>query len=113
MTMRKIFNAILGILLLLGGIYLVGPRVVTPELNKPFPTVPKTMDSLQFWVQQQEAQFPNIRPNNAAQIIFYDSIPQKTPVSVVYLHGFSASQGEGAPAPVSYTHLTLPTILRV
>ncbi len=107
MTMRKIFNAILGILLLLGGIYLVGPRVATPELNKPFPTVPKTMDSLQFWVQQQEAQFPNIRPNNAAQIIFYDSIPQKTPVSVLYLHGFSASQGEGAPA-----HLAIAKALK-
>ena len=65
------------------------------------------MDSLQFWVQQQEGQFPNIRPNNAAQIIFYDSIPQKTPVSVVYLHGFSASQGEGAPA-----HLAIAKALK-
>ncbi len=38
-----------------------------------------------------------IKPNNEAQIIWFDSSRQKTPYSVVYLHGFSASQAEGDP----------------
>ena len=39
----------------------------------------------------------NIKPNNEARIIWIDSSRQKTPYSVVYLHGFSASQTEGDP----------------
>ena len=39
----------------------------------------------------------NIKVDNAAKLEFYDSIPQKTAYSVLYLHGFSASSGEGDP----------------
>ena len=38
-----------------------------------------------------------IKPTNEARIIWFDSSHQKTPYSVVYLHGFSASQAEGDP----------------
>ena len=94
--LRKIFNTVLGVILLLGGIYLMGPQVETPDLDKPYPEVPE-WSQLEEWVSHQEAQYPNIKPGNTSRIVFYDSVPQKTEISVVYLHGFSASPMEGMP----------------
>jgi esterase/lipase len=38
-----------------------------------------------------------IKPNNEAKIVWADSTHQTTEYAIVYLHGFSASQMEGAP----------------
>ena len=41
---------------------------------------------------------PGIKPDNQARIVWFDSLHKtKTPISIVYLHGFSASQEEGMP----------------
>ncbi|MEK9851461.1 MAG: alpha/beta fold hydrolase [Flavobacteriaceae bacterium] len=85
-------------LLILGAIYLVGPRVENPELNNSKPNIPSKLDVLQDWIQTKEAALENIKPDNESKIFFYDSIPQKTPYSVVYLHGYTASGKEGDPA---------------
>ncbi|MGB0376241.1 MAG: alpha/beta hydrolase [Flavobacteriaceae bacterium] len=101
--------------LLLGAVYLLGPRVERPVLDHPAPEVPEDIKELDAWVKAQEKAFPNIKPGNASVIHFADSVPQKTPYSVVYLHGFSASHEEGAPvhkqvADVFGANLYLPRL---
>ena len=38
-----------------------------------------------------------LKPDNEARIVWADSSRQKTAYAIVYLHGFSASLGEGDP----------------
>ena len=83
--------------LLLGALYLVGPRVETPELNESPVSVPSDLMSLEQWITEKENALGNVRSGNAFQIIFNDSVPKKTKFSVLYLHGFTASGREGEP----------------
>ncbi len=83
-------------LLLLIGIYFLGPRPEKPEYNKAMPAVPENATELERFISDVEARH-NVKPNNQARIIWNDSTKQKTRYSVVYLHGFSASQAEGDP----------------
>ena len=83
--------------LLLGALYLVGPRVETPELNDSPVSVPSDLMSLEQWITENENALGNVRSGNASQIIFNDSVPKKTKFSVLYLHGFTASGREGEP----------------
>jgi esterase/lipase len=94
----KVIRGLAIIFLILGAIYLVGPRVENPDLNNSKPNIPSQLDVLQDWIQTKEAALGNIKPDNESKIFFYDSIPQKTPYSVVYLHGYTASGKEGDPA---------------
>ena len=48
------------------------------------------------YIKQNEAQH-KLKPNNEARIVWFDSSKTKTEYSIVYLHGFSASQEEGRP----------------
>lgn len=68
-------------------------------------TLPATLPDLDFYVQQAdeavrqaELRAGPLKPDNRARIIWNpDYRGQKAPCSMVYLHGFSASYGEGAP----------------
>lgn len=77
-------------------VYYLGPRPVTPRYDPILPTVPHQPSALDQYVATKEG-FHKIKPDNEARIIWYDSLHHKTPFSVVYLHGFSASQEEGNP----------------
>jgi hypothetical protein len=58
--------------------------------------IPNT-EKLDSFIEVNEAKH-KIKPNNQARIIWAnDSIKEKTEYSIVYLHGFSASQEEGNP----------------
>lgn len=94
MFMRKLKWFLLLVLLITIG-YLLGPKPTSPILNKDLPTIADglNVDSL---IQSIEAAH-HIKPNNQANIIWADSLHQKTAYAIVYLHGFSASQMEGAP----------------
>ena len=94
--MKKLRGIILFILVL-GGIYLMGPRVITPELNNNAVEVPSDLNKLKNWIINKENGLGNVRSGNESYIIFNDSIPKKTEYSVVYLHGFTASGKEGDP----------------
>ncbi len=52
-----------------------------------------TLDSK---IAQKDIGVKNLKPNNESRLIWADSI-RKTPYSIVYLHGFSASPMEGYP----------------
>ena len=93
----KILRGIILFILVLGGIYLMGPRVNTPELNNNTVEVPSDLNKLKNWIINKENRLGNVRSGNESYIIFNDSIPKKTKYSVVYLHGFTASGKEGDP----------------
>jgi len=83
---------------LIAAVYLSGPRqdpgVVIPTL----PEINFSGINLERFVNQQESEIKNIKEDNQARIIWYnDSLKNRTEFVVVYLHGFSASQGEGIP----------------
>lgn len=77
-------------------VYLLGPKPATPTYPKHMPAVPQQPDSLDAYIRHREAALP-VKPDNEARIVWADSLHEKTPFSIVYLHGFSASQEEGNP----------------
>lgn len=103
------------LVLALGVLFLTGPRVSTDT------TI--TFDAAQIggdpeaWLASREAQVPALRPELAKEIVW--ALPNskaRTPLSIVYVHGFSASKGEIRPVPdevaaafganIFYTRLT-------
>lgn len=77
--------------------YLAGPHPEKPALNGTMPALPASPADLERFVSVSESKH-KLRPDNQARIIWAnDSLKQKTPFAIVYLHGFSASQGEGEP----------------
>jgi pimeloyl-ACP methyl ester carboxylesterase len=77
-------------------IYLAGPNPSTPVYDPSMPNVP-ALNELDSYISKNESKHKT-RPDNEARIVWdNDSVKQKTPYSIVYLHGFSASQGEGNP----------------
>ncbi|WP_298794175.1 alpha/beta fold hydrolase [uncultured Allomuricauda sp.] len=93
----KIFKGLLLIVILIVVTYLLGPKVDEPNLNKALPEVPADLVQLEKWINQKEREIPNIKPENEARIVWFDSIPTKTEYSLVYIHGWSASSKEGDP----------------
>jgi pimeloyl-ACP methyl ester carboxylesterase len=78
-------------------VYLIGPAPETPLYKKELPAVPSEPAQLESYIKNVEAQH-RLKPDNQARIIWaHDSSKQKTEYAIVYLHGFSASQGEGDP----------------
>lgn len=82
--------------ILLLGFYFLGPQPSAPIFDPVMPVVPDEADALEAYVSTQESKHI-IKPDNEARIIWADSSRKKTTYSVVYLHGFSASQMEGDP----------------
>lgn len=57
-------------------------------------------DDLDAYLAASEASFDDIRPGNEKQIVWADPASRaRTPISIVYIHGFSASPGELRPLP--------------
>ncbi len=101
--LKKFFIGLFAFLLVLVLIYLLGPTPGTPDLNGQLPTVTTDLAALEREINVQEAEVPGIKANNQARIVWFDSTrKEKTPYSIVYLHGFGASQAEGDPV-----HITL------
>ena len=83
--------------------YISGPRYHTPQLDRSLPVIKISGDSLKKYVTGEESRVPDLKGDNEARIIWaHDSLKDKTPYSVVYLHGFSASQGEGIPVHTDF-----------
>lgn len=94
---KRLLKWLIIIIAILAIVYLLGPHPSTPTYTTDLPTVPADATTLESFVKQQEAQH-KVKPGNEARIIWAnDSTKQKTEYAIVYLHGFSASQGEGDP----------------
>jgi pimeloyl-ACP methyl ester carboxylesterase len=83
--------------LFLAVVYLLGPAPHSPNYCQRLPTIPAAPTELDAFVQAKE-QLHQLKPDNQARIVWHrDSVRQATEYALVYLHGFSASQYEGAP----------------
>lgn len=61
------------------------------------PSLPEDPTDLEQFINRSERVLP-LKEDNASRIVWNDpGVKQPTPYSLVYLHGFTASQGEGAP----------------
>ena len=85
--------------LLLIVIYFLGPKPKDPVYPAAMPVVPSGMNALEGYINGQEATH-HLKPDNEARIVWADSARKKTAYAIVYLHGFSASQGEGTPTDI-------------
>jgi pimeloyl-ACP methyl ester carboxylesterase len=95
--MRKILWIFLVLLAVIVIGYLLGPAPATPVYSRVIPAVPAEAKVLESYISKKESQH-KLKPDNEARIIWYnDTLKQKTPYAMVYLHGFSASQAEGEP----------------
>ncbi|MDQ6889723.1 MAG: alpha/beta hydrolase [Bacteroidota bacterium] len=78
-------------------VYFAGPAPSTPSYSAAMPEVPSTSSALENYISKNENQH-HLKPDNEARIVWYNhSLKNKTNYAIVYLHGFSASQFEGAP----------------
>ncbi len=85
------------IVLLLILVYFLGPQPSPPKYDKALPVIAAGSSDLEKYISDKEATY-KLKPDNEARIIWAnDSLKEKTEYSLVYLHGFSASQEEGDP----------------
>ncbi len=83
-------------ILVLIAVYFLGPQPPDPKFDLTLPTVPHDAAALEKYVRDNEAKHV-VKPDNEARIVWADSSKMKTEYSIIYLHGFSASQKEGDP----------------
>ena len=80
------------------GLFFLGPRnAFGPDAPTERALPPASITQLDSWIAQGEARFSDIRAGNAKGIVWHAQAHARTPWSVVYLHGFSASRLETAP----------------
>ena len=117
MTFRKAFNAVTILIVVLIGVYLVGPRPEFDEVeivegsalmdlvNQRGHAVPTAAAFAKTVAAREERLVASglLRPEAVARVQLADSTQTvdsttgRTPVAMVYLHGFSASPLEGTP----------------
>jgi pimeloyl-ACP methyl ester carboxylesterase len=92
---------LLGLFLIMGLAYLYWIRSLVPRIQLEVPDLPTNPAELENFIQTGEAQ-EELRPDNQARIVWQHQDKRPTPYSLVYVHGFSASQGEGAPIHLEF-----------
>src|SRR5438128_1637971 len=95
--MKRFFKWFTFIVAMLLMINFTGPHPASPKYISNLPAVPSNALALEAYIKSNEAKH-RLKPDNEARIVWADeTMKQKTAYSIVYLHGFSASQGEGEP----------------
>lgn len=101
MFRKRWMKIVFTVLVILMIAYWLGPHPSTPVYSATMPVVPADAAGLETYIRQNESEH-KLKPNNEARIVWYnDSLKNKTDYSIVYLHGFSASQEEGRPTHVN------------
>ncbi|MEE4361728.1 MAG: alpha/beta fold hydrolase, partial [Pseudomonadales bacterium] len=59
--------------------------------------VPEQLEALDAWLAAREARHDDLREETDERIVWAAGERRRTPLSIVYLHGFSASRRETAP----------------
>ncbi|MEZ4825434.1 MAG: alpha/beta hydrolase [Bacteroidia bacterium] len=88
---------ILGLAFASGVVLLIwlGPRPAVPLYRMEIPAVPGDLRELEAYIHETEQKTPFLKPDNEARIIWAEGNKyRKTPYSLVFLHGFSASYKE-------------------
>lgn len=95
---RMIFLIVAVVLVALILLFLAGPRVAT-DTTITFDESAIGDDPV-AWLAAGEADIPDLRAGLAKEIVWADPASKaRTPLAIVYVHGFSASKGELRPVP--------------
>jgi pimeloyl-ACP methyl ester carboxylesterase len=95
---RKVFY-LLALLIIAGGLlFVLGPRpVIDTGVRFDETALPEDIEA---YIRESEARFDDLRPGNERQIVWaYPASRARTPLAIVYIHGYSASPGETRPMP--------------
>lgn len=88
----------LSLAIVLAIVYISGPKAKLESLDGDYPAVPTRMLELEEYVKRKQDSTESLKPGNEAKIVWADSLNKsKTPYSIIYIHGFGASQMEGSP----------------
>lgn len=101
MPVRRLLNSLLRIAVVLFLLYAVlGALVPRIELDRAI-TFDETAIGpvVDAYLAKAELQFSDIRPGVAKRVIWAGTVGAKTPLAVIYIHGFSASSEEIRPVP--------------
>ena len=108
----RIFKSPVLFLLLLVAVVFAGPRVEIDPTIYPL----ELGDDVKRYIEMSESAFDDITPGTEKKIFWAGEPDEVTPISVVYIHGFTASRQESAPladmiakkldANLFYTRLT-------
>ncbi|MEZ5195588.1 MAG: hypothetical protein R2764_04095 [Bacteroidales bacterium] len=100
----KILIWVIVVILLLLIIYFAGPKPSKPSLVAFISdTLTSNLPQLEQEIDSHESALSSVKPDNEARILWADSTKkEKTEYAVVYLHGFSASCGEGFPVNLNF-----------
>lgn len=95
--MKRRWIALL-IVVLLGVVCALGPRpsVEAPDATLIANQIPQELSALDAFLQEKESKTPNLRPGTEKKIFWFDGV-RRTKLSLVYVHGFSASRQETSP----------------
>ena len=59
------------------GLFVIGPEVKSPDLERTLPILEDNLEALKDWIEDREAVIDNLKPNNASKLIYFDSVPKK------------------------------------
>lgn len=98
----KVLKWLLAAVCLLAIVYFLGPKPPKPVYSNSMPAIPDSALQLDQYVSRIES-VHQVKDDNQARIIWFDdSVRNRTEYSVVYLHGFTASQEEGDPVHLEF-----------
>ena len=91
--MRRVLKrTIVSIVVILGALWFLGPREpASLQINYGKISVPDDVDT---YLSTVESRFDNIVPGTKKRVLWSSAPGEKTSVSIVYIHGFSASSEE-------------------
>jgi esterase/lipase len=94
--MKKVALGIAIALVVLVVMFLAGPRTKIDLQIKPVNLPPNPAD-LEQYLAQSEAKYSDIVPGTEKTIVWANAEKTKTPMSIVYIHGYSATRQETVP----------------
>jgi alpha-beta hydrolase superfamily lysophospholipase len=93
----RLLSALLAVALLAGAAWLVAPRMTWPLAAQIEARVPG--ENLDAWLAAREGVFDDITEGTQKVIRWAGEAGTRTPLAVIYLHGFSATRQEISPVP--------------
>lgn len=104
---RRIVLAVLGLIAILALAFVLGPRVRADTTIRFDPSL--IADDPQAYVAKAEAAIPGIRDGLEKEIVWADPmVHAKTPLSIVYIHGFSHRRVRSARCPTKWRNILTP-----
>lgn len=95
--LQKVFLGFFVTAIILVIVYMLGPKLEPIDLIISYPEV-GSIEQMEDYLAQREDSVKGLKPGNEAYIIWADSSKkEKTPYSIVYIHGWGASPMEGDP----------------